>query len=545
MKPRKTRKKIAPPSGTFSWFFASALYGTVFSKLYLTHFNFTNSYDAHTYFRLYAIGWMIALLTSVAAIFPLKFIREKWFAKESSLFPLLALANLAFALYLYHPAQWSKPNLLIYFLLVQPIVFLSALLLDRRGAYWTKVNLLYVLMVLLGLGWVTLVAPGWWRMDDWKIHNYVLFVLVVAAVLLGARSISRPEKALPVDWTFGNIRVRKSLLLYLLAFLTIGFCINTLFNYDPHHYSYYLGPVMDLAGGKSLLVNINCQYGVLVIYFLRFCFFFLPVSLVSFSLLLVIITTIQYLLFYFVARHLLRSEPLAFSALVVLLIVQHLAQINLGILFPSVGPLRFGFIYVLMALIILRNRYPARRDLLLWMETLVTGTAFFWSLEVCVYVVLPYLGLLFFESFDFRGQFRFQTQEFFRRLGMLTGCILLTGGLLYLDVFRRSGEWPHWSYYLDYLTTYGNGYGMLQLPPLHAWWVVVFILYFSFFAILGILFSKTKPLPPNLNVVVILLFCGILEFTYYCAPSPHQQSVPSFHAADPAVLLLALFHPAV
>jgi len=117
---------------------------------------------------------------------------------------------------------------------------------------------------------------------------------------------------------------------------------------------------------------------------------------------------------------------------------------------------------------------------------------------------------------------------------MLGACLVVLLALFYLDVYRRTGEWPHWNYYLDFVATYGNGYDMLPLPPLGPWWVVTLVFYFSFFTILGLWLGRVKNLPPHFNMIVLLTFCGILQFTYYFRRA-HIQNL--LHISMPAILL--------
>ena len=533
MKKKISEKKTAQKRAeTFGLFFSCALYGLVFFRFYLTHYNLTVAYTAHTYFHLFAWGWIISVGSGTALSFLWKFIREKLFPKESCLYSVLAFCNLAYVFYIYLPSQWDKPGLLKSFLIFQLLWAAGARLLDAIGPLSLKTNVLYFFMMALALGWLNMLFPGWYRVDDWNRFNYLFFATIFGFLVFGIRpSADNPQPY----WAFQGLNIPKNILSYLLAFILIGSSINTFFNYDPHHYSFYLGPVTDLAGGKSLLVNIHSQYGIFVIYFLRIFFYFLPMGYISFSLVLALLTGAQYFLFFFVVRKIFQSEILAFFSLIVLLMINHLAQENAGILFPSVGALRFGFIYVLMALIVVRNQRPQKTNLILWVESVVVGIAFFWSLEVCVYVVLSYFGLLIYECVDFKNNFKPDFHAFLKRSGMLGICLVVFAALLYMDVFRRTGEWPNWNFYFDYLNTYGNGYDMLPLPPLGYWWLVTCLFYFSLFAIIGILLGKKeKFIPANLNVMIILTFCGILQFTYYFRRA-HTMNL--YHVSMPAILL--------
>ena len=532
VKPEPTKHETVK-NETFSFFFSGALYGLVFFKLYLT--NYLATIPIKTYLNLYVLGWLISATTGALCLILLKIIREKFFAKDSCFYAFMCFLNLVFALYAYQPSQWARPGLLPYFLALQPIGIVLAMLADKMGPASIKINILYGVMITVGLYWFSKINPGWAGVGDWNIFNYVFFVLIVFLFLFGMPSTSGRLVPEQHKWGILDWNVRKTIILYCVAFFLIAFSINTLFNYDPFHYSFYLGPVADLIGGKSLLANINAQYGVLVFYFLRFFFYFLPLGFVSFSLVLAILTAIQYLLFFFIVRKIFASELLAFFALIVLLIINHLIQFNNGILFPSVGPLRFGHIYVLMALILLRNQYPQKRNLFYFLESLVVGIAFFWSFEACFYIFISYLIFLLYESLSFENGAKFDFRLFLKRIMWIVGCILAIDFFIYLDVLRRTHEGPRWSYYFDFVLNYKNGFGMLELPGIGYWWLFVGVLYFSLFAIIGISMTKNKPLPKNLNVIFLLSVYGILQFTYYFGRA-HSNNL--FHLSMPTILLV-------
>jgi hypothetical protein len=481
------------------------------------------------------MGWLISVSAGLAFLFPLKYIREKLFAKDSCFYSLMSFFNLAFVMYIYQPSLGYKPGLLVYFIIAQALGLALVKLVDLGGTLTFKTNLIYFFMIVMSLAWFTSLNPGWYSVHDWKYYNFIFFIAVVLVFYLGVRKNAQmglPEKS---HLNILGWNVRKNSISYFFAFSMIAFSINTLFNYDPFHYSFFLGPVADLVGGKSLLVNINAQYGVLIFYFLRFFFYFMPLGFVSFSAVLAFLTGVQYLLFFFIVRKLFKSEILSFFSLIVLLLINHFAQFNDGILFPSVGPLRFGHIYVLMALILLRNQNPQKRNRFYLLESLVVGISFFWSFEVCFYIVFSYFCLLLFESISVGKGFKFDLPLFLKRQFWIMGCILGIGLLIYLDVFRRTFEWPHWSYYFDFVSNYKNGFGMLELPAIGYWWIFVATLYFSLFAVIGISAGKNKTLPQNLNAIFLLTIYGILQFTYYFGRA-HSNNL--FHLSMPVILLV-------
>ena len=92
------------------------------------------------------------------------------------------------------------------------------------------------------------------------------------------------------------------------------------------------------------------------------------------------------------------------------------------------------------------------------MESAVVAFAAFWSFEVCVYTLPPYLGLILYESIRRDKVLKVDWGSLKKRMIVLMGFCLLFLCFIYADVYRRTNEWPHWSYYFDYISLYKNGF---------------------------------------------------------------------------------------
>ncbi|MCC7265155.1 MAG: hypothetical protein IT369_21830 [Candidatus Latescibacteria bacterium] len=314
--------------------------------------------------------------------------------------------------------------------------------------------------------------------------------------------------------------------------------INPEFSYDSHHYNFFLGPVNDLLHGKSMLVDINCQYGVGVIYFLALVFKtgLLPFSYQGLAALIGILQVGQYSLVYLLLRRLLNTQAFAVLILGLILLVSFFSQLELAAL-PSIGPLRFGLVFLLLCLPVLRSWRPSLERASRVAAHILVGVAAVWSVEVFAYVLATHLGMLVWAQLPTAGP-----ADFLRKLARELRWTLAAVGavhlLLALDILTRSGQWPHWDHYLDYLALYSVGeFGTLPIDPWTPWALIIAV-YFVSVLLLVYLGWRHRPGPhlPELGVVAGLTTFGLAQFTYYLGRS-HPNNL--YHVCIPSLMLAA------
>ncbi|MBI2502147.1 MAG: hypothetical protein HYW07_02805, partial [Candidatus Latescibacteria bacterium] len=327
-------------------------------------------------------------------------------------------------------------------------------------------------------------------------------------------------------------------LVVLAVALTV---INPDFSFDAHHYNFYLGPVNDLLHGKSMLVDINCQYGVLVIYFLALVFKagLLPFTYQGLAALVGVLQVAQYSLVYLLLRRLLNAQLFAALVLGLILVVNffsQFSQLELTAL-PSTGPLRFGLAFLLLSMPLLGAWHPRLEQLARVATHALVGLASAWSAEVFFYVLATHLGILVWEQLPATG-----VGDLCKRLGRELRWTLAAIGavhlLLALDILSRAGEWPHWDRYLDYLALYSvGGFGALPINPWTPWALIVGV-YFASVVLLVYLGVCHAPRPqlPELRVVAGLTVFGLVQFTYYLGRS-HPNNL--YHVCIPSLVLAA------
>ena len=530
----------------FEFFFLSALFGLVFFNFFVllnpSEMNPLNNTQVKPDFKLFILAWSACPVFGLFSAGLIHRVKFRYFSGAAGFYPLLLFLNLLLFLVFLQPnwrarfyqGGWS-------FLLVFCLLQLAGLglwaAIQKKGK--TPPVLaedpyhLYRWTLVIFIGWIFSIHSLDHMVREWRFPNYLFLAAALCFFyfLVPYRKTNlSPSEA---RWNF------KGLLVYGLVFSAITWLvIDPFFPYQPYHGSYYLGPLSDLMAGKSLLYNINAQYGVFVFYFLKFIFLFMPLGYTSFSWVQTMLIVAQYCVFYFIARRLFKSGLYSLLVLAALILLNHFGQTPRPGIAPSVGPLRFGFIYILMALVLVRNQNPKWRGALLWLESMVLGIAFFWSYEVCFYTLPPYLAFAFFEAGFFEKGFGMDWRGLLKRLLKLGVCVGAMGIFLYWDVHARSGDWPHWAYYMDYIFLYKGGFGSMPRPGLDMWCLIAGTLYFSLFTILGLSFKRevSKPLPENLNVIALVTFYGIFQYLYFIYRS-HPNNL--YHISMPSLLLFA------
>lgn len=523
----------------FEFLFLSAVYGLILFRILLAFY--PAGMDKNDDFEKYVLGWLIFPWLGLFFGGVLEQWRRRKWTGDDFFYPLFLFLNTTFLLLILDPESGRFSSGWVLFSGFLGVQWMGTILLNllrpsSQNPNLKLNNIFFVLIFASLILWFSGDVYDFFYFLEKKIILYSTLIIGIVCFLYWSTVPDSRKDSVDVFSRFQNTGAGRGLIFYTLALLAIiAVVTDPRFSCDHYHYSFYLGPLADLLAGKSLLVNINSQYGVLVFYFLESFFKFLPLGFSSFSLVYTCLLVIQYFLFFFIVRQLFRSQALAFFCLAALLLINDLSPIGWAVWYPSTGPLRFGFIYLLMALVVLRNQNPKKENLFLWLEAGVASTAFWWSFEVCVYTVPAYLGLIFLESW--RGPNRkplFLFQFLRTRFLMFASLTSLLGGVLYWDIFRRSGELPHWSYYFDFIFFYQGGFGMITMPSRGYWWLILGVLYFSFFAILGFLLNPAEKRPPHLNVIILVTLYGIFQFFYYLGRS-HPNNL--FHISMPALLL--------
>ncbi len=484
--------------------------------------------------RIFIVGWPTVSLAGPAAALLVAGLKRARYAEVESFYPLLLAAN-ALCWVGYFVFHFPPPRLYEYEIAeraLYPLVWLVPLAnllaffaLDRGRHLIAGINttgvyaLLPIAALYVGLNFSgyqidnpELLAKTWWPQLSGSQRLFAALALAFIALLSShlKSPFPRAPHSVAVDATV------------LLA--TVLLVFDTTFAFEDHHYNFYLGPVNDILRGKTLLADINCQYGVGVIYALALFFKLLPVPLnyQGFSLLLNVLLILQYALAYLLMRRVLGSQSFAVAALLLIVAANYFSQT--GPTLPSTGPLRFGVAYALLAVFAFRTHWRIARYALV-------GLASLWSFESFTYTLTAYacaeLYLLL------------QAPHRLRRLPSLIGgpAVAVAVGHLFLALFTylRAGAWPEWSHYFEYLALYSvDEFGTLTVE---AWrpWALFIAVYFLSLLLLAYRVLLSRPADAESSAFIAgLTGFGIVQFTYFLGRSHHNNL---YHICIPLVFI--------
>jgi len=363
--------------------------------------------------------------------------------------------------------------------------------------------------------------------------------------------------------------------LNIITILLICFLVfDPSFSINRAHQNPYLDPVCDLLGRKALLVDINSQYGVWVAYFLKIFFSVVPLSYPGLTLINIVMTIIYYVVIYVILRYLLKSPLIAMIFVFVIILVNFFATLGGEIVaFPSLGPLRFALPFFLLLVAIGRFHFPQLLKVFQWLAGFIMALASIWSFETFVYTLVVYICMMFYESCwktnNFLGCLKRTAIGFLWLVPFILTAQLLFG----LSVYARSGQWPHWNYYMDYIFLYSiGGWGGMAIGLWSPWILLVVIpmgtLIALVFHVLDCVIARTMPqmvqgtkqsllqrllrsafggtrndgkeddqqVNPQLTILAGLTGLAIIEYTYFVGRS-HVNNL--FHVSVPVLCLAA------
>jgi hypothetical protein len=220
------------------------------------------------------------------------------------------------------------------------------------------------------------------------------------------------------------------------------------------HHDFYLGPVNDMAHGRTMLVDVWAQYGVGVYYALLAALSVLPLNHGGLVLLLSTLMAAQYVLVYATLRIAVRSQALVIAVVGAAVMANIFTPLSSYAVYPSVGPLRFGLPYLVVAAAVAAARWP-RCARAMWVGQLVViAIAAVWSFETFVYTAVTWFALAALLAF---GRQRAGLRVFVREL--VAAAAVSVGGVLALTIGTRVavGAWPDWGSYFAYVLLYSVG----------------------------------------------------------------------------------------
>lgn len=249
---------------------------------------------------------------------------------------------------------------------------------------------------------------------------------------------------------------------------------------DYHHFSFYIGPVYELALGKSILSEVPSQYGYLSIHFIRWGLGVINrgINFESFHLFHTLLLMLYFGGFYLAYKKLFENKFLVFlfTATTVLLqtCLQQYGGLNLP---PSTGPVRFMF----GLLIVLSLWLIPKRKIKLFVVSALGAISTFWSVETAVYIVPALVFLFAVESQFFAKKGSLKIARFVKSTASFFGIALIFGLIIFFEELGRYGTKPSVSNFLQYANVYKSGFGAIPFPPFGNHFLVIAALIWGLF----------------------------------------------------------------
>jgi hypothetical protein len=280
------------------------------------------------------------------------------------------------------------------------------------------------------------------------------------------------------------------------------------------HHDFYLGSVNDMAHGRTMLVDIWALYGVGVYYALLAALSVLPFNHGGLVLLLSTLMTAQYVLVYATLRTAVRSQALVIAAVGAAVMGNIFAAVDSYVVYPSIGPLRFGPPYLVVAAAVAAARWPQHARAMRAGQLIVIAIAAVWSFETFVYTAVTWFALAALLAF---GRARVGLWVFVRELA--AAAAVSVGAVLALTIGTRvvAGAWPNWGGYFAHVLLYSEGgYGLL---PFDFWSPALLMAAVIFLSAVGVVSvardERVQASGPVLAGLAGFTGFAMSSFTYY------------------------------
>ncbi len=304
-------------------------------------------------------------------------------------------------------------------------------------------------------------------------------------------------------------------ILLLVSLPIIFYITQKPINY--HHYSFYIGPVLDVIKDKSLLGETPSQYGYLSIHFLAFILKRIGISFANFNLVNILLFIFYFFLASLILFKLIKNKLYAFFTSLIIISLQTIFSYYYTILYPSTGPLRFG-----LGLIIIFILTYFSSSIGLFLSSIIASIALFWSIETAVYIIPAWLAACLIFSYSSTNSFKEFFKSSIRKLSFFGITTVIIFSLIILKEYSIQHAFPRISDYFEYAMAYKDSHGTLLIPAYGNFYPIVLIMILGVVAIAYILTNKikTKLLP----LFVFIAIHNIALFSYFVSRS-HENNI--------------------
>lgn len=276
---------------------------------------------------------------------------------------------------------------------------------------------------------------------------------------------------------------------------------------DPliHDFAMILGPVNDIFGGKTFLVNSTSQYGVGLGYTMSFLFRFIPLTFNSLLLFNYILTGLCYFLFFIVLKKWLNSYLFAVFG-IFLIVQQNYFTIDSSLYYGINSLSRWFWWIAIFAFLLWKENLRIPQKITEALEIVLAGWAVFWAFDVGMYIFVAYTGLIAVKGLMEGKIFSKAVRQIAIRLTLFIIGLSVYFIILNMFTFLRSGYWPDWKRMMFESAMFSGGWYQLRIN-LTGLFIPTLLLYvFSFLYIVQKLLNRRQISAGSVKAIYPLSF---------------------------------------
>jgi len=314
------------------------------------------------------------------------------------------------------------------------------------------------------------------------------FVIITLVVILNTFMIGELFNMKNKIFTFFSLC---AMFLFLLFFSPQHF--------DIHHYSFYVGPAYEISQGKSILSDAPSQYGYLSIHFIKTILAPIGINMNNFHLLNLALFGLYFIGFLIIFVKITKNLSLSIILTMIVISFQTYFSKWGGILYPSTGPLRFGF-GLLIVLIILY--FPRKYKIL--SASLISSIAIFWSLETAFFIVPAFIFTIAIDCYIHSTNFKQTFLLFLKKTALFIFISLSLFALIFIKEYEYHKIFPTIFNYIQFANIYKDGFGAEEIPLFGNYYVVILTLIIGVTLAIYSVFQKDKD-----KITLALIFLSI------------------------------------
>jgi len=309
------------------------------------------------------------------------------------------------------------------------------------------------------------------------------------------------------------------------------------------HFDAYFYSVVQVFGGKTLLVDLANQYGFYP-YFLQPIFKILGMGVIQLTAVMGILIAGLFVILFFLITRLIKSRIIVICAM--------LAIPSAKLWFVTTISYDPGFQYwphrllfpILLLLVVWFYQKAAgtAKYLLYYLAFFISGIALLWNLDAGVIVLGTWVLFLYWETLGHWTVLHLKkTALAITKHTLIAAAVaILSFGSLYIYTFVRSGIYPDISEYLEYQSLfYGAGFAMFPMPLIHPWNLVVLTYMIGICISFNVLVKKMagniaeedQTQSHKVNMIFVISIIGAALFNVYQGQSHDYNLVVTFWSA--------------